>query len=325
MKTVDIIVPCYNEQEVLSTYFKTTDPIVRSIDGYSFRYLFIDDGSKDDTLLLVKGLAADHDYVSYISFSRNFGKEAGIYAGLSHSTGDYVIVMDADLQHPPTLIPEFIKSIEAGHDCCAAYRETRKGENPFRNALSKAFYKLSNRMSETKMPSSAVDYRIMSRPMVNAILSMPEVQRFSKGMFIWVGFDVEWIPYENVTRTMGNSKYKLSGLFRYAMDGILSFSVKPLRILSITGFIISAAAIIYALFILIRTLVVGIDSPGYASTVIILLFLGGIIELSIGILGEYIARIYGEVKHRPIYLAKETHLASVHAEHPNATEKEPLS
>ncbi len=308
MKTVDIIVPCYNEQEVLTSYFEVTDAIVQKIAGYHFQYIFINDGSKDDTLLLLKGLAASYDYVKYVSFSRNFGKEAGMYAGLDYSTGDYVIIMDADLQHPPTLIPKFIESVENGHDCCAAYRQTRKGENPIRNAFSKAFYKLSNQMTNTKMPSSAVDYRIMSRQMVNALLDMPEVQRFSKGMFSWIGFDVEWIPYENVERTLGTSKWSFSGLFKYAMDGILSFSVTPLKILAWMGGAICFVALAFAIFILIKTLVLGVDSPGYASTMIIILFLGGIVELSLGILGEYIARIYNEIKRRPIYLTKETNM-----------------
>lgn len=308
MKTVDLVVPCYNEQEVLTTFFQVTDEIVQKLDGYRFNYIFINDGSRDDTLLLIKGLAATYDYVHYVSFSRNFGKEAGIYAGLENSSGDYVIVMDADLQHPPTLIPEFLKSVENGHDCCAAYRTTRKGENPIRSAFSKSFYRLSNKMTNTKMPSSAVDYRIMSRKMVNAIIAMPEVQRFSKGMFAWVGYDVEWIPYENVERTMGTTKWSFSGLFRYAMDGILSFSVAPLKILTVMGSIISGIALVFAIYILIKTLVLGIDSPGYASTMIVLLFLGGIIEISLGVLGEYISRIYVEIKHRPIYLTKDTNI-----------------
>lgn len=308
MKNIDIIVPCYNEQDVLTTYYKETDAVISRIPDCSFRYIFINDGSQDDTLVILKGLAASYSNVRYISFSRNFGKEAGMYAGLSASTGDYVIVMDADLQHPPTLIPKLIESINAGHDCCAAYRTTRNGEKKFRSFFSRCFYKFNNKLTDVKMPYGAVDYRIMSRKMVDSIVSVSERQRFSKGIFCWVGFDTEWIPYENVERTMGTTKWSFKSLTKYAMDGIFSFSVVPLKVLSIMGFVISAIAIIYAVFILIRTLVVGIEAPGYASTLIILLFLGGIIELSIGVVGEYISRIFTEIKHRPIYITKESNI-----------------
>ena len=305
MKTVDIIVPCYNEQDVLTTFFKETDKIVSKIEGYSFRYLFVNDGSKDDTLLLLKGLAATYPYVNYISFSRNFGKEAGMYAGLENSTGDYAIIMDADLQHPPALIPQMIASVEKGHDCCAAYRTNRKGEKVIRSFFSRNFYKINNKLTNVKMPYGAVDFRIMSHQMVESIVSLSEVQRFSKGIFCWVGFDTEWIPYENVERTIGTTKWSFKGLTKYALDGILAFSVSPLKLLTVMGFSISLIAIFYAVFILIKTIIQGVDAPGYASTIIIVLMLGGIIEISIGVLGEYIARIYTEIKHRPVYIAKE--------------------
>lgn len=308
MKSVDIIVPCYNEQDVLTMFYNETEKIVSDIDGYSFRYIFVNDGSRDDTLIILKGMSATYNNVDYISFSRNFGKESGMYAGLSNSSGDYVIVMDADLQHPPALIPEMIKEIEKGHDCCAAYRTSRQGEAKIRSFFSRSFYKFNNKLTEVKIPYGAVDFRMMSRQMVNSIISLTERQRFSKAIFCWVGFDTKWIPYENVERTVGTTKWSFKGLTRYAMDGIFSFSVKPLRILSVMGFIISAIAIIYGIYILIRTLAIGIDAPGYASTIIILLFLGGIIELSIGIVGEYVARIFTEIKHRPIYIAKESSL-----------------
>lgn len=308
MKTVDIIVPCYNEQDVLTTFFKETDKIVSKIEGYSFRYLFVNDGSKDDTLLLLKGLAATYPYVNYISFSRNFGKEAGMYAGLENSTGDYAIIMDADLQHPPALIPQMIESVEKGHDCCAAYRTNRKGEKVIRSFFSRNFYKINNKLTNVKMPYGAVDFRIMSHQMVESIVSLSEVQRFSKGIFCWVGFDTEWIPYENVERTIGTTKWSFKGLTKYALDGILAFSVSPLKLLTVMGFSISLIAIFYAVFILIKTIIQGVDAPGYASTIIIVLMLGGIIEISIGVLGEYIARIYTEIKHRPVYIAKENTL-----------------
>lgn len=310
MKYVDIVVPCYNEQDVLTTFYRETDKIVSAIAGYSFRYIFINDGSRDDTLIVLKGMSQSYPNVKYISFSRNFGKEAGMYAGLEASTGDYVIVMDADLQHPPVLIPRMIESIEGGHDCCAAYRTTRKGEKRIRSFFSRSFYKINNKLTDVKMPYGAVDFRIMSRTMVDSIVSISERQRFSKGIFSWVGFDTEWIPYENVERQIGTTKWSFKGLTKYAFDGIMSFSVAPLRLVAVMGFIIAVSAIIYAIYILIRTLAVGVDAPGYASTIIILLFLGGIIEISIGIVGEYIARIFTEIKHRPIYIAKESNLDS---------------
>lgn len=305
MKTIDIIVPCYNEQEVLSTFYQTTDSIVSKISGTRFRYIFIDDGSRDDTLLILKGLKATYDNVDYISFSRNFGKEAAMYAGLSNSDADYTIVMDADLQHPPALIPKMMEEIDKGYDCCAAYRTTRKGEAVIRSFLSRQFYKVNNLLTSVKMPYGAVDFRIMSRQMVQAIVNMPEAERFSKGIFSYVGFKTQWIPYENIERTMGVTKWKLRSLLTYAIDGITSFSVAPLHFVSIMGGVISILAIIYGIYIFIKTVIFGVDLPGYASTIILLLFLGGIIELSLGIISEYLARIFIESKNRPIYIARE--------------------
>lgn len=308
MKTVDIIVPCFNEQEVLSKFYDTTNSIVEKIYGYSFHFIFVNDGSNDDTLLLMKGLKSSYKNVDYISFSRNFGKEAAMYAGLEHSTGDYVIVMDADLQHPPALIPRMIEGVAAGHDCCAAYRTTRTGENRFRSFLSHQFYKLNNKLTNVQMPYGAVDFRIMSRQMIDAIMELPEVQRFSKGIFCYVGFDTEWIPYENIERELGSTKWRLRSLVSYAVDGITAFSIAPLHLVSMMGIFISLVAIIYGLYIFAKTLILGVDLPGYASTIILLLLLGGIIELSLGIIGEYIARIFVQAKNRPIYIARENTL-----------------
>lgn len=305
MKTIDIIVPCYNEQEVLSTFFKTTEEIVQAIPDCSFRYIFVDDGSRDDTLLILKGLKATYESVDYISFSRNFGKEAAMYAGLSNSRGDYVIVMDADLQHPPLLIPEMVKAVGDGYDCCAAYRTNRKGEAPIRSFLSRQFYKVNNMLTSVKMPYGAVDFRIMSRQMVDSIVAMSEAQRFSKGIFSYVGFETKWIPYTNVERTLGVTKWKLRSLLTYAIDGITSFSVAPLHMVSVMGVLLAVIAILYGIYIFIKTLIFGVDMPGYASTVILLLFIGGLIELSLGIISEYLARIFIETKNRPIYIAKE--------------------
>lgn len=308
MKTVDLVVPCYNEQEVLATFYNETNIIVSKISGYSFRYIFVNDGSRDNTLSELKALAALHPEVHYISFSRNFGKEAAMYAGLKNSSGDYVVVMDADLQHPPAMIPDMIRGIEEGHDCVAAKRSSRKGEAKLRSWFSSRFYKLSNHLSDVKMEEGAVDFRIMSRQMIDAILLLCEKQRFSKGIFMWVGFDTKWIPYENVERTLGTTKWNFRSLFRYALDGIMSFSTAPLRIVCGLGVFISAVAFIYICITLIQTLIFGISVPGYVTTLCAVLFLGGIIEFSVGILGEYISRIYMEVKNRPIYIMKETNL-----------------
>ena len=308
MKTIDIIVPCYNEQEVLETFYTETSKVIDAIDGYSFRFLLVDDGSRDNTIVIMKQLAKEHDNVKYLSFSRNFGKEAGIYAGLKYSSGDYVILMDADLQHPPAMIPDMIAGIEEGYDCCAARRVSREGESKIRSWFSQMYYKISNRMTDVEMPQNAVDYRIMSRGMVDSILDLSEVERFSKGIFAWVGFSTKWIPYENVERTLGTTKWSFWGLFKYALSGITSFSIAPLRMVAGMGFVIFAFACLYSLLTIIKTLIFGIDVPGYVTTLCAVLFLGGIIELSIGIIGEYVAHIYMEAKDRPIFILRQTNL-----------------
>ena len=295
---------------MLNLFFTETGKILSAIENYSFKYIFVDDGSKDNTLNILKKLAAAHDNVYYISFSRNFGKEAGMYAGLKSSTGDFVIIMDADLQHPPAMIPDMIKATEEGYDCCAARRSSRKGESKIRSAFSRTFYRLSNRFTDIQLVQGAVDFRIMSRKMVNAVLDLSEVQRFSKGIFAWVGFDTKWLPYENVERPLGTSKWSFWGLFKYAIDGITAFSVTPLRLVSALGFVISTFAFIYIIITLMQTFIFGIDVPGYVTTLCAVLFLGGIIELSIGILGEYVGHIYMETKHRPIYILKQTNIST---------------
>lgn len=306
MKLIDIVVPCFNEEEVLPYFVKETNEVINTIPEYDFRYIFVNDGSKDKTLAVLKTLASKFSNIKYISFSRNFGKESAMYAGLKASTGDYVIVMDADLQHPPKMFPKMIEGIEEGHDCCALYRAKQKGESKIRQFVSKIFFSFQNNISDVKMPDGAVDYRIMSRQMVNAILQLSEVQRFSKGIFCWVGFDTKWVEYKNVERTIGTTKWSLFGLFKYALDGITAFSVSPLRIIAVLGFIISLLSFIYIIVTLIQTIFFGIAVPGYVTTLCATLFLGGIIELSVGILGEYIGRIYMEAKDRPIYITKET-------------------
>ena len=306
MNTVDIIVPCYNEADGLEFFYLKTQKTIETLQNYVFRYIFVNDGSTDRTLPVMMDLASRFPRISYLSFSRNFGKEAAMYAGLQASTADYVIIMDADLQHPPELIPHMAASMEAGHDCCAAMRTSRTGESPIRSLFSRTFYHISNRLTNVKLAYGAVDFRMMTRQMVDAILKLCEVERFSKGIFAWVGFDTEWIPYENVERTIGTSKWSFKSLSRYAIDGITSFSVVPLRMLAVLGGVISTFAFIYIIITLIQTLIYGVDVPGYVTTLCAVLFLGGLIELSIGILGEYIAHIYMESKHRPIYLLKES-------------------
>lgn len=308
MKKIDIVVPCYNEEEVLRVFYQETSLVTDKISGYEFNFIFIDDGSCDNTLCEMKELARLHPNAGYVSFSRNFGKEAGMLAGLKYSSGDYVIIMDADLQHPPSMIPDMLKGIEEGYDCAAARRTSRKGEAPIRSFLSNAFYKLSNSLTNNKLPQDAVDYRIMTRQMVDSILTLTEVERFSRGIFNWVGYKTKWYPYENVERTLGKTKWSFTALIKYAVDGITSFSVKPLRMVSGLGFFISVVAFLYIILTLMKTFVFGIDVPGYVTTLCAVLFLGGIIELSIGILGEYIAHIYLEAKDRPVFIVRQTNI-----------------
>lgn len=309
MKTVELIVPCYNEGEMVPIFYETASKVLSKIDGYSFSFIFVDDGSKDNTIDEIKKLAAENDNVKYISFSRNFGKEAGMYAGLKASTADRVTIIDADLQHPPELIEQMLYAIDVeGYDTCSARRVSRKGEPKIRSFFSRIFYKLINKMSEIDIVDGAVDFRMMKREMVDAIVSMPEVQRFSKGIFCWVGFKTKWIEFENIERIAGESRWSFWSLFKYAVDGVVAFSTFPLRIATIVGSVISFSAFIYLIVELIKTLITGIGQPGYASTIIILLFIGGVIILSLGIIGEYLARMYMETKRRPIYIARETNV-----------------
>lgn len=308
MKTIDIVVPCYNEEAMLEMFYTESEKIYTQIEGYSFTYIFVNDGSKDKTYHILKEFSQKYDNVKYISFSRNFGKEAAMYAGLCNTTADYVVVMDADLQHPPALIPSMLKEIEKGYDCCAAMRASRKGESPIKSAFSALYYKINNRFTDVQLKQNAVDFRIMSRQMVNSIVRLSEVQRFSKGIFTWVGFDTSWIPYENVERPAGDTKWSFKNLFKYAITGITSFSIAPLRFLTFSGSIISFFAFVMIIVTLIQKLFFGIAVSGYASLMIAILFMGGIIELSLGILGEYIANIYLEAKDRPIYIIHDSNI-----------------
>ncbi len=303
-KTVDLVVPCYNEEEGLEVFVTETNKVIDTLPAYSFRYILVNDGSRDKTYIIMKRLAERFSNIKYISFSRNFGKEAAMYAGLQHSSADYVAVMDADLQHPPSAFPEMLSALEEGYDCCAAKRGARKGESVFRGAFSKLFFKLSNKLTDAKNPYGAMDYRIMTRQMADSILELSEVQRFSKGIFSWVGFNTKWISIDTVDRQLGQTTWKFSSLFKYAIDGITCFSVAPLRFTAIMGAVIFFVSLIYIMITLIQTLFFGITTPGYVTTLCAVLFLGGITEMSIGILGEYIGKIYMEAKNRPIYITK---------------------
>ena len=309
MKTVDLIVPCYNEGEMVELFYEKTSSIVSEIMDYSFNFIFIDDGSRDDTLKKIKGLAEKNKNVKYISFSRNFGKEAGMYAGLKASTADRVTIIDADLQHPPELIRDMLYAIDVeGYDSCSARRVSRDGEPKIRSSFARLFYKMINKMSEVEIVDGAVDFRMMTRQMVDAILDLPEVQRFSKGIFCWVGFNTKWIEFKNVERLVGESRWSFWSLFKYAIDGITAFTTFPLRLATIFGTIVSGAAFIYLLIELIKTLIWGTSAAGYPSTIIIMLFIGGIIIMSLGIIGEYLARLYMESKNRPIFVFKDSNI-----------------
>ncbi len=308
MTTCDIIVPCYNEEEVLDAFYRETRRVTDTMENYDFTFILVDDGSRDNTLPLMKKLAAGHPDVRYLSFSRNFGKEAAMYAGLTYSTGELVIIMDADLQHPPAMIPVMMKGIEEGCDCAAARRLTRDKGSALQNLFSSAFYRVSNWLTEVKMPQNAVDFRIMRRPMVDAILKLSETERFSKGIFAWVGFETKWYPYENVERTLGTTKWNFRSLLRYALNGITAFSVTPLKAIFSTGAAMCVISLIYTIAVLIRTLIPGSSPGANAGLICILLWVGSILELSMGILGEYMTHIYREIKGRPIYLIRQTNI-----------------
>lgn len=303
MKTVDLVVPCFNEEEVLPTFVEETNKVIATLPDYKFRYILVNDGSRDNTLLVMTSLAKKYDNVKYISFSRNFGKESAMYAGLEHTDADLVIVMDADLQHPPVMFPKMLAEIENGHDCCALYREKQKGESFIRQAISKMFFAMQNATSKVKMPNGAVDFRVMKREMVDSILKMGEVQRFSKGIFCWVGFDTKWLPYENVERTIGTSSWSFWGLFKYAFDGFTAFSVTPLKLLYILGILMLLGGVGTSVAMIVSAIING--GCGYFLPVLTaILFATGIIEVSLGVIGEYLGRVYFEVKDRPIYIAK---------------------
>lgn len=307
MDRISAVVPCYNEEAAMPIFYKEICRIADIMKETSeFEIIFVDDGSRDKTLEVAKALAVEDKRVKYISFSRNFGKEAAILAGLEKAQGDYIAVMDVDLQDPPELLTEMYRLItEDGYDCVSTRRVSRKGEPPIRSFFARCFYKLINKISKTEIVDGARDYRLMKRCVVDAVISVKEYNRFSKGIFSWVGFKTKWLEYENVERAAGETKWSFWKLFLYSIDGIVAFSTVPLSISSIAGIFCCAAAFIMVCVVIIKTLIWGDPVTGYPSLICVILFLGGIQLLCMGILGQYLSKTYLETKNRPIYITKE--------------------
>lgn len=310
MSLLTVIVPCYNEQEAIPFFYeemlKTIDIFKRDYPEVGFELLFIDDGSKDKTLDVLRELNGKDERVRYVSFSRNFGKEAGIYAGLDNSKGDYVVIMDADLQDPPSLLPDMYKAVTVeGYDSAATRRVTRKGEPVIRSFFARMFYKIMGKISKTEIVDGARDYRIMTRQMVNAILSMSEYNRFTKGIYGWIGFNTKWFEYENVERVAGETKWSFWKLLLYSLEGVVGFSTAPLTIASFFGIFCMFIAFVMIIFIIVRKLMYGDPTSGWPSLVCIITLIGGMQLFCIGIVGQYLAKTYLETKNRPIYIAKE--------------------
>lgn len=303
---LSLIVPCYNEQEALPVFYRETAKVLASMDC-DCELLLINDGSRDDTLAVMKELAAADPRVLYFSFSRNFGKEAAMYAGFCNARGDYIAVMDADLQDPPSLLPEMLRILQSGqYDSVATRRADRAGEPPVRSWFARRFYSLINRISDADIVDGARDFRLMTREMKDAILSMSEYNRFSKGIFGWVGFRTYWMPFENVERVAGETKWNFWGLMKYAIDGIISFSQAPLDVASWFGILMTGFSFLMLIFIVLRRLIFGDPVAGWASTICVIIFIGGLQLFCLGIIGQYLAKTYMESKHRPHYIISET-------------------
>ena len=303
---ISVVVPCFNEEESIPLFYEKMERVRTSM-GEEFEYIFINDGSSDKTLDVLRELNLLNPYAHYLSFSRNFGKEAALYAGLQHATGDYVTVMDVDLQDPPELLIEMKQRLDQqpNLDCVGTRRVTRDGEPPIRSFFARMFYKLINHISQVEMVDGARDFRLMRRPMVDAILKLSEYNRFSKGIFAWVGFETEYLEYKNVERVAGETSWNFWSLFKYSIEGIVNFSDAPLNIAFIGGLLSWVLAFVMMVLIVIRTLVFGDPTSGWPSLMTVILFLGGFQLLTIGILGKYIGKIFMETKKRPIYVIKE--------------------
>ena len=307
-RCISVVVPCYNEEQALPYFIQEIQMVAAEMaqKGVELEILLVNDGSRDGTLGLLREYAAEYPNVRYLSFSRNFGKEAAMYAGLEHARGDYVAIMDADMQDPPALLPQMYDLLQTGeYDSVATRRVSRQGEPPIRSFFARMFYKLINRISDADIVDGARDYRLMRRPMVDAILSMKEVNRFSKGIFGWVGFRTYWLPYENVERVAGETKWSFWKLFRYSLEGIIAFSTAPLAIASVVGLLVCLAAAVALAVVLVKTLAFGDPVAGWPSMICIILFLGGVQLLTVGIIGQYLAKTYLETKKRPIYILAE--------------------
>ena len=308
--TLCIIVPCYNEEVALPYFLQEIRKVADNMSTtfqLDFEILFINDGSRDKTLQILRRAAQEDKRIRYISFARNFGKEAAMYAGFQNCTGDYAAVMDADMQDPPSLLPEMYQALQSGeYDSVATRRVTRKGEPPIRSFFARCFYKLINRISDADIVDGARDFRLMTRQMVDAILSMTEYNRFSKGIFGWVGFRTKWLPYENVERVAGETKWSFWKLFLYSLEGITAFSTAPLAIASIAGILLCIVALLFVCVVLVKTLAFGDAVGGWPSMMCVILFLGGVQLFCMGILGQYLAKTYLETKKRPIYIVQET-------------------
>lgn len=305
LKKISIVIPCYNEEETIAIIYKELVQVDRKLQDFYFEYIFINDGSTDDTLLKLRQLSKKQN-VHYLSFSRNFGKEAALYAGLKEANGDYVTVMDADLQDPPELLIKMVRILEQGeYDCVGTRRINRRGEPSIRSWFARKFYQLINRIGEVEMVDGARDFRLMTRQMVDSVLELSEYNRFSKGLFAWVGYNTKYLEYENRERVAGQTSWSFWSLFKYSIDGIVNFSEAPLNLASFVGAFSCFASIIAMIFIVVKTLIFKDPTSGWPSLVCIILFIGGIQLLCLGIVGKYISKIFLETKKRPIYIIKE--------------------
>lgn len=309
MKKISIVVPCYNEEESIPLFYEEINKTSEEIKDYNFEFIFVNDGSKDKSASIMKELAKKDKRVKFIDFSRNFGKEAAMFAGLELSSGDYVTTMDVDLQDPPSLLPEMIKGItEEEYDCVATKSTSRNGYSFLRKTFTRWFYKIIAKISKTEMVAGARDFRLMTRQMVNAIINMKEYNRYSKGLFSFVGFKTKWIEFENQERVAGTTKWNFWKLFSYAIDGIVGFSTAPLIVSSVVGVLFCLISFILIVFIIVKTLVFGDPTSGWPSLACIVFFVSGIQLFCIGIIGQYLSKVYLEVKNRPIYIIKDTNI-----------------
>lgn len=312
MEKISIIVPCYNEEESIPLFYQEAVRVEKQMSNFEFEIIFVNDGSSDRTMEVILEHAQKDEQVKYIDFSRNFGKESAIYAGLTSASGDYVVMMDADLQDPPALLPEMMMAIkEEGYDSVATRRVTRKGEPPIRSFFARCFYKIINRMSKTEIVDGARDYRLMTRQFVDSLLELGEYNRFSKGLFGWVGYKTKWIEFENVERVAGETKWSFWKLFLYSIEGIVGFSTAPLAMSAVIGLLFCLVAFIFIVVIVVKTLILGDPVSGWPSMICITLLIGGVQLFCIGILGEYLAKTYLEVKRRPVYICKNTNISKM--------------